>query len=191
MIAILRELRREHRGMARLLDSLERQIAKVEAGRAPDYEIVEALVDFFLDFPDACHHPKEDLVFAKLRLRDPRAAAQVGDLHAEHEELAELTLRFADGFDWMLEDPALPGDWFEHGARQFADFLRRHIAIEEEVLFPAAERALEPFDWTEIDAAFTLSGHSLSDDPAKRRFDVLYDEVLILDEVDCPEPAET
>ncbi len=190
MSAILRVLRREHQCMARLLDVLERQIARVEAGRAPDYEIVEAVVDFFLEFPDSHHHPKEDLVFAKLRLRDPRAAARVGDLHAEHEALAELTLRFADGFDWMLEDPAPSGDWFEHGARQFVDFLRRHIGLEEEVLFPAAERALEPFDWPEIDAAFALSGHSLGDDPAKRRFELLYDEVLLLDGVDRAEPPE-
>lgn len=189
MITILRELRREHRGMVRLLGVLERQIARFEAGAAPDYEIVESLVDYFIDFPDACHHPKEDLVFAKLRLRDPRAVARIGDLHAEHEELAELTLRFADGFDGMLEDPALPGDWFRHSAHQFADFLRRHIRIEEDVLFPAAERALEPFDWTEIDAAFALSGHSFSDDPAKQRFDALYDEVLILDFFDRAESA--
>jgi hypothetical protein len=50
------------------------------------------------------HHPQEDLVFAKLRTRDPVAAAKVGDLAPEHHKGAERLRRVAHAIENVLAD---------------------------------------------------------------------------------------
>lgn len=99
---MIQALRREHANLTRLLDLLEREIDLFDRAGKPDYEIVEAILAYCLDYPDECHHPKEDAVLAKLRARDADAAAAVGDLEGEHRELAALTRQLADSVDRVL-----------------------------------------------------------------------------------------
>ncbi len=81
--------------MAKLLSALERQLAVFDQGESPDYDIVQGVIDYCLNYPDLYHHPKEDLVLERLQAVDPVAAAGIGDLAAEHQDLANLTRRFA------------------------------------------------------------------------------------------------
>ena len=53
-------LREEHRNIARLLRALEHQVAIFSNADAPDYDVIVGVADYFLDYPDRCHHPKED-----------------------------------------------------------------------------------------------------------------------------------
>ena len=57
------------------------------------------VLDYSLSYPILCHHTKEDLVYRRLRTRDAAATDAIGDLEADHEELATLTRRFAVTFD--------------------------------------------------------------------------------------------
>ena len=66
---VVQDLRVEHTSMERLLKILEKQIEVFEAGGQPDYGIIRDIVLFFLDFPDQCHHPKEDSLAQKLLSR--------------------------------------------------------------------------------------------------------------------------
>jgi len=59
------------------------------------------LLDFY---PDAHHHPQEDMVFKKLKARDPAGAANVGDLAAEHRSGAERLRRVAQAVESVLMD---------------------------------------------------------------------------------------
>ena len=48
---------------------LERELTVFDRGDRPNYEIVLAVIDYFKDYPDSCHHPKEDMIFEKLEAR--------------------------------------------------------------------------------------------------------------------------
>ncbi len=78
-------------------------------------------MDYCLNYPDLYHHPKEDLVLEHLKAADPVAAAAVGDLAAEHRDLAALTRRFADAIDAILQDNQVPRGPFEDAARRFLE----------------------------------------------------------------------
>ena len=86
MTYVVEVLRQEHRNIEKLLRVLERELSVFDRGDRPNYEVVVGVIDYFKDYPDSCHHPKEDMIFDKLKSRDPAAAAKVGNLHAEHEE---------------------------------------------------------------------------------------------------------
>lgn len=73
-------LREEHRKMSRLLDALEHQIAVFERAGKPDYDVIRGIADYFLEYPDSCHHRKEDVIFEFLCERYPPTRATVEEL---------------------------------------------------------------------------------------------------------------
>jgi hemerythrin-like domain-containing protein len=87
---IIELLSQEHRNIERLLAVLERELEIFDRGGRPDYEVIRAVISYFEVYPEVYHHPQEDLIFAKLNIRDPAAAAKVGDLAREHQKGAQL-----------------------------------------------------------------------------------------------------
>ena len=75
MIEIIEVLHQEHRNIEKLLRVLERELGVFEHGGRPDYEVVLAVIEYFKEYPDSCHHPKEDIIVEKIKARDPAAAA--------------------------------------------------------------------------------------------------------------------
>jgi hemerythrin-like domain-containing protein len=70
MTYVVEVLRQEHRNIEKLLRILERELSVFDRGNRPNYEVVLGVIDYFKDYPDSCHHPKEDIIFEKLQLRD-------------------------------------------------------------------------------------------------------------------------
>ena len=100
-------LRQEHRNIESLLRVLERELSVFDRGERPDYEVVLAVIDYFKDYPDSCHHPKEDMILEKLKARDPVAAATIGDLEAEHQKGTRRLRRVAQAVERVLSDQDL------------------------------------------------------------------------------------
>ncbi|MFQ5776029.1 MAG: hemerythrin domain-containing protein [Kiloniellaceae bacterium] len=172
-------LLQEHANLAKLLDAVERQLAVFEEGESPDYDIVQGVLDYCLNYPDLYHHPKEDLVFERLRVRDPAAAEALGDLQAEHRRLGALTRRFAAAVRNLLQDLEIPREAFDQVAREFLDHYRRHMDMEERVFLPAAVRSLTAEDWAEIDAQVTAREDPVFGTPqGEERFEALREKVL-------------
>jgi hemerythrin-like domain-containing protein len=107
MTEIIEILCREHRNMEKLLRVLERELGIFERGDRPDYDVLLGIIDYFKDYPDSCHHPKEDLIFQKLKVRDPDKVASFGDLEAEHREGARRLSDVATAVHRVLNDEDL------------------------------------------------------------------------------------
>jgi hemerythrin-like domain-containing protein len=164
----IRLLRQEHANIAKLLNVLEHQLALFDEAEQPDYDILQGIADYFLTYPDRCHHPKEDIIFRKLKERDTAGAGEVGDLEAEHREGSRLAHQLAEAVKNVLEDVEVPRDAFHRVAWHFIDHERRHMKMEDDVFFPAALKALTPDDWAEIDARISdetdpLFGHEIEE----------------------------
>src|SRR6516162_8121331 len=101
---LIERLSREHRNIERLLAVLEREIEVFDRGDRPDYEIIRGIIYYFDLYPELYHHPQEELVFAKLKLRDAAAAEKVGNLTLEHQKGAARLLRVGQAVDAVLAD---------------------------------------------------------------------------------------
>src|SRR5579872_7073516 len=86
---IIERLSQEHRNIEKLLAILERELEVFDRGDRPDYEVIRAIISYFEVHTEIYHHPQEELVFAKLKKRDPAAAAKLGDLSQEHRKGSE------------------------------------------------------------------------------------------------------
>lgn len=160
----------EHKRMRRLLDLLEQQVEALEQAGEPDYELIKEILDYFLTYPDLCHHPKENLVLAKLRARAPQAAAEVGALEAEHDRLSVRLHDFSHAVMNLMLEVEVPRQTLVKLARGFVEHERRHMAEEERLFFPAALRHLTDEDWLEIGERVKLFKDPLSSTEAGVRF---------------------
>ena len=150
MTYIIEVLRQEHCNIESLLCVLERELSVFDRGDRPDYEVVLAVIDYFKDYPDCCHHPKEDMIVEKLKVRDPVAAATIGDLEAEHQEGTKRLCRVGQAVERVLSDQDLVRQNVDNIIRDFINHERQHMAMEERVVFPAALNALRAEDWADI-----------------------------------------
>ena len=181
MPTILATLHQDHANMAKLLDALERQIGLFDRAEQLDYDIVGGIVDYCLTYPDLTHHPMEDLVLEKLRRRAPEAAAGIGRLDVEHQQLATLTRRFAAAVHNILQEAEMPRDAINGLAREFIETYRTHMRMENEVFFTAAAENLTEADWAEIAERMRQTDDPLFGPPSEARFARLRDDVLAWD----------
>jgi len=150
MTDLVEVLRQERRNIESLLRVLEGELNVFDRGERPDYEVVLAVIDHFRDYPDSSHQPKEDMIVEKLKARDPVAAAGIGDLEAEHQEGTKRLRRVAQAVERVLSDQDLLRKNVDNIIRDFINHERRHMAMEERVVFPAALNALRLEDWADI-----------------------------------------
>ncbi len=155
MTQIIDILRDEHCNIEKLLLVLERELCVFNRAERPDYQVVQSVIEYFQDYPDCCHHPKEDMIFEKLKARDPITAASIGDLEAEHGSGSKRLGRVARTVESILADREILRQTVDEIIRDFIDHERQHMAMEERVLFPAAVKVLLPQDWAEIRARLT------------------------------------
>ena len=155
MAKIIDTLREEHRNIEALLLVLEQELAVADRDGRPDYEIIQAVIGYFQDYPDCCHHPKEDMIFAKLKERAPVAAANLGDLEAEHRDEGKRLRRVADMVRGILTGHEVLRQAFDETIRDFIECERKHMEMEERFFFSTAANALRAEDWAGIDASWS------------------------------------
>lgn len=181
---ILEELRAEHVSMAMLLTTLERQMAFFERAEQPDYGMVQEIISYFLDFPDQCHHPKEDMVAAKLLALVPEQAKSLNRLATQHKEIAVLTRRFAALFRRVLNDAELPRAVILRAIIQFVTSQRHHMEMEEAHFLPLAEKMLSSDDLAELNSKLSARQDPLTYLSADQHYSRLRDTILAWDRAD-------
>jgi len=175
---ILQVLRQEHRNITNLINTLEWQVAEFEKGNPPDFDVIQATVDYFLGFLDLYHHPKEDLIFTKLLERDAGIVKVLGNLSREHEELGARSRDFATSLHAVLNEREISRKAFAQRARRFIELQWQHIKMEETSFFPAAEKTLAAEDWANLKARMTTGDDPLFGDNVGAKFHNLHQMIL-------------
>ncbi|MGA8696915.1 MAG: hemerythrin domain-containing protein [Xanthobacteraceae bacterium] len=182
MVEIIEILRQEHRNIEKLLQVMEQELTVFDRGERPDYEVFGAIVEFFKNYPDSCHHPKEDIIYEKFKTRDPGRAASVADLEAEHRQGAVRLRRVAQAIESVLNDQELLRESVDRIVRDFIDNERKHIALEENVILPAIVDVLQPEDWADIALALADRYGPPSEADFEEQFSTLRRDILELEE---------
>jgi hemerythrin-like domain-containing protein len=178
MPKIIDILLEEHQNIEKLLLVLEHELELFDASGRPDYEILQTIIQYFQDYPESCHHPKEEMIFKKLQARDPAAAKAFGDVEAEHEVETARLRSFARAVASVLADQEFLRENFHLAVRDFIAHQRRHLEKEERLLFPAAIKALRREDWAEIDARLDAREDPLFNSVVEEKFRNLQRTIL-------------
>jgi hemerythrin-like domain-containing protein len=134
----------EHKLILRMLDLLEHNAPLTAAGRYTNYRFYGDAVDFVRNYADRFHHAKEeDVLFAALvRNGMPRENSPVAAMLMEHD----LGRAYVKAMEEAAQ-AAAAGDHGQHlaiaeNALGYLNLLREHIAKEDTILYPLAERVI-------------------------------------------------
>lgn len=178
----LATIRDEHRSIAAVLQGLKEVVAKVDAGQIPaDFSLLRAMLYYIEKFPEALHHPKEELyLFRLLQLRTDECNAVIAELSEQHRagaamlgQLRETLKRYESGDDHAHTA-------FSKVVHDFVETQWRHMAAEEKIILPLANRYLTLNDWQQVATAFLDNGDSRFGSQAGEPFEQLLNRVLNL-----------
>lgn len=96
---------------------------------------------------------------------------------AEHTKLAEGTRRFSEAITAIEREAEVPRDAFNAVVFDFVASYCRHMEMEEEFFFLAAEICLTATDWLELGAE-TARYNPLSDVRERTRFKKMRSEIF-------------
>ncbi len=137
-------LREEHEGVLAMLDSVEAIARAAEGGTSPDGAELDSILDFLRTFVDRCHHAKEEeFLFPALKAGGPMGAGPVAQMLAEHAEGRRFVAEMGEARAVLGEGPGAALR-FAKAALSYCELLRAHIRKENEVLFPMADRIIDP-----------------------------------------------
>lgn len=174
MSGILDNLHQDHVHMAQITAAAARELAAVEAGQSADLELLEDIMRYVTGYPDTHHHPTEDIVFERLKLRAPGAADEIDAILSEHRQVIESGIRFLEAIQAVQEAVVMIRDDFVQTGREYLSLLERHMGVEESRLFPLAQSTLTAQDWSQMDELIEqrpdpLFGASLDEDYRRLR----------------------
>ena len=141
MITPLEDLKQEHRLIERALAVLERATQQFECGEEVSPDTLAHALAFVRGFADGCHHAKEEQgLFPLLATKSPTIeGGPVKVLSADHEAGRKLMRDLERGIEGMRRGgPEGPAEAHKALAT-YTHMLRRHIAKEEDILFPLSE----------------------------------------------------
>lgn len=176
----LRIIKDEHRKLWRIAITVDQVLDDMQAEGKLDQAFLGSVFDYFEQFVDDCHHPKEDdYLFRLLRQRSPDAAAVLDRLEADHRN-APANLKALRDKLAQAAGGQLPVADLAEALRGYLAGLKEHVRIEEKEIFPLATAALTAADWQEIDAAFLNNADPAFGTQAQAGFRELFHRVASL-----------
>jgi len=155
------ELTHDHDAILSALNILDAMVGRLGSAGAPSAEDLRSFIGFLKEFADKCHHGKEEgILFPALTDAGmPQQGGPVAVMLTEHVEGRSLIKEMEQAVPGAVDVTA-----FTQAARGYVDLLRAHIAKENDVLFPMAERFLAAPELEKIHAQFeqheeTVIGH--------------------------------
>jgi hemerythrin-like domain-containing protein len=169
-------LRDEHRYMSMLLETLQEQLQSKKLSAPEDYFLMQDIVRYMHEYPDAEHHPTEDLMFDKLVQRNPGREMDVARLRREHEMLRKNTAEILKLLDTAAKRRTPKAiEALRAASGNYIDRLRQHMQFEEAELFPSAVRCLGSKDWHGIDMRLESARDPLFGPTVQHDYRVLYE----------------
>ena len=141
---ITQALVNEHKLILRMLDLLEHNAALTAEGRYSNYQFYLDGVDFIRNFADRFHHAKEeDVLFAALVANGmPRENSPVAAMLMEHDLGRAYVRAMEEAAQAALAGDAGRNPEIAENAFGYLQLLREHIAKEDGILYPLAERVI-------------------------------------------------
>lgn len=149
-------LKHEHQIILQVLGAAERQVQQIQDSGLVQVEVVAEMVDFFRNFADRCHHAKEEkLLFAKMQEGGmPAHRGPIAVMLQEHDHGRRLVRSVAEALPGAQQGDPQAIATVRDNLEAYVHFLRAHIAKEDGVLFPLADRLFSAEDQRSLSEAF-------------------------------------
>ena len=151
----------------------------MESGTEADFKLIELAINYFLTFPDTCHHPKEDMLFRQVIGYKPDEPGVIGDLIGEHKELSQLTHSIRHELN-SQSAPSLVESDIIPVLKVFLNTYRHHIETENKTFFPYVMKNLSQEEFDIIDFDLFDKEDPVYDSKTEGLFSSLRKEILAI-----------
>jgi hemerythrin-like domain-containing protein len=148
----VQSLREDHARFSRVLSMIGRDARRLIDEPEEVLSLFNEAVDYVVNFQNVYHHPREEIMFAKLAESDPSLRETAMNLKKEHggvgiagKSIQALLNRAASDLTSKESRKRL-----SQKLEQFATEMRTHIRQEEELLYSRVWDELQDGDWEEI-----------------------------------------
>lgn len=134
----------EHRLILRMLALLESRAPLTRSGKYANYRFYLDGVDFIRNFADRFHHAKEEDVLFEALVQNgmPREHSPVAAMLAEHDQGRAFVGALEQAAREALAGRTDRDRLIAENSLAYAALLREHIAKEDGILYPLAERVM-------------------------------------------------
>ena len=150
--AFMRQLRRDHAGLSRVLRTIDSLLDRLTTEPETVQPVLVDAFGYLLRYQHAFHHPREDRLFTRIQRNRPALQETLARLGHEHESGEREAKRLAQDLAAVTPDElrANSGDDFARRIRAYVGAARVHMRDEEAVFYGRAETALSASDWSAI-----------------------------------------
>ena len=169
----------EHQVILRMISVLERAADRLEAGRDVSPEFFVEASNFIKGFADGCHHRKEEGVLFKAMAKNgmSETSGPIAVMLGEHEMgrtynqgMRAAAQKLAAGDETAVEDIIF-------NARGYALLLTQHIAKENQILFPMADKIIPLAQQAAVDDGFEHVEHEETGEGIHEKYLALVDKL--------------
>ena len=148
------QLRKEHDAVKTVLKAMEKisaQLAAKEKINPPD---LEHIVDFLKVFVDRCHHAKEENMLFVALAEDPDAAYRISALLTDHAQGRQFIRDMTLDIDKYKAGHTEVASKLSKDIKNYITLLIQHMDIEDNILFPMADKHLNSQKHTDLLSQF-------------------------------------
>jgi hemerythrin-like domain-containing protein len=165
-------LREDHAGLSRVLREIDAHQSLLQSEPGLARPVLAEAMRYLLVYQHSIHHAREDQLFARVRVREPRLYNNMRSLVQEHRVGQEVAERLAGELSrtTLAQLRGRAGQRLAQQLRQYVQKTRDHMRREEAVFYTGSERVLRASDWVAL-----LAG-PMARDPARdpQRFAARY-----------------
>jgi hemerythrin-like domain-containing protein len=163
----------EHAYFGKLLRQLQREVDVFHTGERPNYELMLDVISYLREFGDRFHHPREDVAFARLKLRCPELDLPLARLRQEHAVIARAGDTLGELLRAIIDGTLVSRAEVEMAAAMYLVYYGNHIAKEEEDIVGRAAELLSAADWEAVRAAIPSQADPLFGAAPEERYRAL------------------
>lgn len=173
----MNELRADHRNMVMLLNLLDAEALRLADSEEPDYELIYDVMTYLAEYPDAVHHPKEDLIYRYIKSKRPDIDDSLRHIEADHEALSQASNEIRRDIDAINAEGLIDRQTLAAALRQYSTDLRKHMYWEESNLFELADSMQDDEEWAAVLRDYDMARDPLFSSRVERRFQKLFNNI--------------
>jgi hemerythrin-like domain-containing protein len=172
MHALLETLQAQHASLRPLIDLVEVQAHEFAHAETPNLALFEDALRFVGDYPGDFHHPVERALLDLVARRGVGTRRLVADFAAEQRRLQAIGAELSALLEAARSGVMMPRAALHAYARVWVAGQRERLQLEDELLFPLADKYLSATDWARL-----ARDHKLAGGPDAQRFTQRHDAI--------------
>ncbi len=177
MSNLLTDLHDDHKNFIKLLRFIERQLAHIEHCDVVDLEIILIAMQYMRDYPDAVHHPHENLVFDYFLEHYPDHREVIKRLIKEHKTMPVLTEKIIDMLESAVMETPISRETLCQKLHEYINTQKEHMDLEESDVYPLLNNIMQESDWQSIQNKLTDTKDPVFHEPDQESYHLLLHKI--------------